>query len=133
VEGVSKNCPRYERKQTRNFKTSSIAGVKYHIRQGIDPKKDPIVMVQIRELMKAGTINHGESLKDFQKRMPTQYQTLSTTIAKECFNDVIPRFHNVHGAAITPEIFRYAGTVGRVGDNVELTNASRNFLLVYKN
>jgi hypothetical protein len=105
---------------------------KYHIRQGIDPKKDPIVMMQIRELMKAGIIKHGESLKDFKKRMPVQYQTLCATIAKECFNDVIPRFHNVHGAAITPEIFRYTGTVGRVGDNIELTNASRNFLLVYK-
>jgi hypothetical protein len=106
--------------------------VKYHLRQGIDPKKDPIVMVQIRELMKAGNINHGESLKDFQQRMPTQYQTLCPTIAKQCFNDVIPRFHNVHGTAITPEIFRYTGTVGRVGDSIELTNASRNFLLVYK-
>ncbi len=105
---------------------------KYHIRQGIDPKKDPIVMVQIRELMKKGTVNHGESLKDFKRRMPTQYQTLSATVAKECFNDVIPRFHNVHGAAITPAIFRHTGTVGRVGDFIELTNASRNFLLVYK-
>jgi hypothetical protein len=106
--------------------------VKYHIRQGIDPKKDPIIMVQIRELTKSGIINHGESLKDFQKRMPTQYQMLCATIAKECFNHVIPRFHNVHGAAITPEIFRYNGTIGRVGDNIELTNASRDFLLVYK-
>ena len=106
--------------------------VKYHIRQGIDPKKDPIVMVQIRELMEAGIINHGESLKDFQKRMPNEYQTLVMTIAKECFNDVIPRFHNVHGAPITPEIFQYTGTVGRVGTNIQLTNASRNFLLVYK-
>src|SRR5262249_44502415 len=46
--------------------------------------------------------------------------------------DVIPRFHNVHGAVIAPEIFRYTGTVGRVGDNIELTKARRNFLLVYK-
>jgi hypothetical protein len=106
--------------------------VKYHLRQGIDPKKDPLVMVEIRELMKAGTINHGESLRDFQKRVPIQCQTLCATIAKQCFNDVIPRFHNVHGTAITPEIFRYTGTVGRVGESIELTNASRNFLLVYK-
>ena len=106
--------------------------VKYHIRQGIDPKKDPIVMVQIRELMKAGIINHGESLRDFQKRTPAQYEMLLTRIVKECFNDVIPRFHNVHGAAIIPEIFRYTGTVGRVGDNIQLTNGSRNFLIVYK-
>ncbi len=106
--------------------------VKYHIRQGIDPDKDPIVMTQIRDLMKAGTIKHGETLKDFQKRMPAQYEMLRSKIAKECFDDVVPRFHNVHGAAITPEIFRYAGKVGRAGDTIELTKASRTFLLDYK-
>jgi 5-methylcytosine-specific restriction endonuclease McrA len=105
---------------------------KYHIRQGIDPKKDPIVMVQIRELMKAGIIKHGESLKDFKKRMPVQYQTLCATIAKECFNDVIPRFHNVHGAAITPKIFHYTGKVGNVSETIELTSMSRKFLIDYR-
>jgi hypothetical protein len=73
--------------------------VKYHIRQGIDPDKDPIVMTQIRELMKTGTIEHGETLKEFKKRTSAQYAMLRTKIAKECFDDVIPRFHNVRGAA----------------------------------
>jgi hypothetical protein len=39
--------------------------VKYHIRQGIDPDKDPIVMKRIRELMEAGAIRHGDALQDF--------------------------------------------------------------------
>jgi len=47
--------------------------VKYHIRQGIDPDKDPIVMVLIRQLLEAGKINTGESLRDFQKRSPNEY------------------------------------------------------------
>ena len=102
--------------------------VKYHIRQSIDPDKDPIVMTQIRELMKTGTIKHGETLKEFHKRASAQYETLRTKVAKECFDDVIPRFHNVRSTAITPEIFRYTGVVGRAGDIIELTSDSRRFL-----
>ena len=41
--------------------------VKYHIRQGIDPDKDPIVMVLIRELVKAGKITEGETLTGLPK------------------------------------------------------------------
>ena len=50
--------------------------IKYHIRQGIDPDKDPVVMVRIRQLLKAGKITQGETLKDFQKRMPEEHKTL---------------------------------------------------------
>src|SRR6516164_646423 len=39
--------------------------VKYHIRQGIDPDKDPIIMKLIRQLISVGTITHEETLKDF--------------------------------------------------------------------
>ena len=35
--------------------------VRYHIRQGIDPGKDPVVMKRIRELVEEGDIGHGES------------------------------------------------------------------------
>jgi hypothetical protein len=105
--------------------------VKYHLRQGINPEKDPIVMTQIRELMKTGMVKHGETLKEFKKRASTQYATLRTKIAKECFEDVIPRFHSVRGAAITPEIFRYTGTVGRAGDTIELTSDSTRFVTAY--
>lgn len=34
---------------------------------------------------------------------------------------------------LLPKFFGYTGAVGRVGDNIELTNASRNSLLIYKN
>jgi HNH endonuclease len=105
--------------------------VKYHVRQGIDPDKDPIVMTKIRESQKAETIKQGEVLKDFKKRMPIQYQTLCATVAKECFNNVIPRFHTVRGAAITPKIFQYTGKIGKVGDTITLTDMSRKFLIEY--
>src|SRR5215813_10485988 len=50
--------------------------VKYHIRQGIDPNKDPIIMKRIRQLIGVGTIAHGETLKDFQSKRPDEYKTL---------------------------------------------------------
>src|SRR5262249_8568026 len=67
--------------------------VKYHIRQGIDPEKDPIVMKRIRELMEEGDITHGENLRDFQRRMPEKHKMLVEQIARVAFGDVIPRFH----------------------------------------
>ena len=106
--------------------------VKYHIRQGIDPRKDPIVMTQIRELGKIKTIKQGEALKDFKRRMPGQYETLRATIAKECFDDVIPRFHNVRRGEISPKIFQYTGKVGRADNTIRLTSLSRKFLIEYK-
>ena len=47
--------------------------VKHHIRQGIDPDKDPIVMVLVRQLLEAGAIIPGEKLQDFNG-MPGEYK-----------------------------------------------------------
>jgi len=48
--------------------------VKYHIRQSTDPNKDPIIMKRIRQLISLGTITHGETLKDFRRRMPKEHK-----------------------------------------------------------
>jgi hypothetical protein len=74
--------------------------VKYHIRQGIDPDKDPVVMKRIRELMEEGDIGHGDSLHDFQRKRPEKHKMLAAHVAKEAFDDVIPRFHKVRGEPI---------------------------------
>jgi hypothetical protein len=105
--------------------------VKYHIRQGIDPAKDPIVMKLIRDLLTARTVTHGETFRDFQRRRPAEYKTLVDKIAREAFDDVIPRFHSVHGSPITPAIFEFTGSVGRAGDTIQLTDGGRNFLIEY--
>jgi HNH endonuclease len=106
--------------------------IKYHIRQGIDPDKDPIVMVRIRELLKSEKITQGETLREFQKRMPDDYKALHGRVAREAFNDVIPRFHIVHGAPIAPAIFTFTGREGKAGDTIRLTNGGRQFLIDYK-
>jgi hypothetical protein len=95
--------------------------VRYHLRQGIDPDKDPIVMKRIRGLLKTATVTHGEKLEEFRKRTPEDYDVLLAKVAKEAFDDVIPRFHKVRGVAITPKVFSYSGKIGRVSDVIELT------------
>jgi hypothetical protein len=105
--------------------------VKYHIRQQSDPDKDPVVMVRIRDLLKAGKIAEGETLRDFCKRTPSEYERLLGRVAREAFNDVIPRLHIVRGVPIKPAIFTFSGEVGKVGDTIELTGGGRRFLIDY--
>ena len=106
--------------------------VKYHIRQGIDPDKDPIVMKLIRQLVEAGKVDEqGETLQDFEKRMPEEHKALVNQIAREAFDDVIPRFHIVRNAEIEPKIFTFTGKPGKAGDVVKLTDGGREFLIRY--
>jgi hypothetical protein len=105
--------------------------VKYHIRQGIDPGKDPIVMRRIRELMAGGEIAQSESLTEFQKRNGTEYERLVAKVAAEAFDDVVPRFHVVRGASIEPKIFTFTGKIGATGSTIELTTGGRQFLIDY--
>jgi hypothetical protein len=106
--------------------------VKYHIRQGTDPDKDPIVMKLIRQLVYADMVTQGETLADFKDRMPNKHSALLAEVERAAFDDVIPRFHIVHGAPITPEIFKFTGKAGKAGDALELTTDSREFLIDYK-
>lgn len=106
--------------------------IKYHIRQGIDPEKDPIVMVRIRELKNENKIREGESFKHFQKRLPEEYNTLNNKVARQAFDDVIPRFHAVHGEQIKTKMFTFTGNIGNAGNTIKLTRDGRQFLLDYQ-
>jgi hypothetical protein len=99
--------------------------VKYHIRQGIDPDKDPIVMKLIRQFVYDGTIVEGETLTDFKSRMRDKYDALLGWIERQAFDDVIPRFHTVHRAPITPAVFTFTGRIGKATDPIELTNGGK--------
>src|SRR6516225_11227463 len=106
--------------------------IKYHIRQGIDPDKDPIVMKLIRQLAEAGKIGQGEALRDFEKRLPKEHTALVSQVARAAFDDVIPRFHIVRNPEINPTIFTFTGKPGKAGDVIELTDGGREFLIQYK-
>ena len=60
--------------------------LKYHIRQSIDPDRDPIVMKLIRQLEYSGTIRQGETLADFKRRLPDRHKTLLAGIEREAFD-----------------------------------------------
>lgn len=106
--------------------------VKYHIRQSTDPARDPVVMGLVRQLVSAGVISQGETLKDFHRRMPEEHKTLLDQVAREAFDDVIPRFHTVSGVPISPPIFTFTGKAGKAGDIIKLTSGGRQFLIDYK-
>ena len=53
-------------------------------------------------------------------------------VAQKAFDDVIPRFHIVHGAPISPAIFTFTGREGKAGDLIELTNGGRQFSPIIK-
>jgi hypothetical protein len=82
--------------------------------------------------MEVGAIRHGEVLTDFRRRRPAEYIRLLERVAREAFDDVIPRFHRVRGVAITPKIFTHFGTEGHAGDVIELTEGGRRFLVEYR-
>lgn len=103
--------------------------ITYHLREGTDPDRDPVVMVLVRELAKTGTIRPGEKLKDFKSRLQGEYSKLVGTVAREAFDDVIPRFHIVRGKPFSPNVFAYSGAIGRVGNEIKLTKGGRQFLI----
>ena len=57
---------------------------------------------------------------------------LRDKVAWRAFDDVIPRFHIVHGAPISPSIFTFTQEKGKAGDTIEFTKGSRQFLIDYK-
>lgn len=101
----------------------------YHLRQGVDPDKDPIVMVQIRRLVKQGIVDQGDSLIAFAKHSPDKYERLLHVIENEAFDDVIPRFHNVRGKNVSPMLFHFTGKVGDAGEGITLTSDSKAALI----
>jgi hypothetical protein len=96
--------------------------LQYRIRQGTDPDKDPSVMRRIRELLAGGTIEQGESLKNFKRRNVSEYERLVARVAREAFDDVIPRFHVVRRKAVDPKIFTFTGRIGAAGSTIETNN-----------
>jgi HNH endonuclease len=103
--------------------------VKYHLRQSTDPDRDPVIMKRIRQLMKAGTIAQGETLQNFERRMPDEHKALLDRVERDAFDDVIPRFHIVRGRPIVPPIYTFVGKPGKAGDTIELTKGGRQFLI----
>ncbi len=103
--------------------------VDYHLRQGIDPNKDPILMVAMRKLTSEGRIKHGMALPDFKKRDSAAYADLLRLTERKAFDYVIACFHNVRGSLVSPAIFTHQATQGHSGGELQLTAEAREFLV----
>jgi len=102
----------------------------YHLRQGIDPDKDPVVMVQIRALVKKGVVEVGETLGAFKKRSGQEFENLLRLVRRTAFGDVLRRFHTVRQASVRPKFFELSGG-NRQSDGVMLTSYSKAALVDY--
>lgn len=103
--------------------------VSYHLRQGTDPDKDPIVMVEIRRLMQQQLITHGMSLAEFKKRNPDSYLKLVGKVERKAFSYVISCFHTVRKNKVEPDFFTHTADSGKSGGMIVLTKEARQFLI----
>ena len=88
--------------------------LKYHVRQGTNPDKDPTVMRLIRDLLDTQRISEKTTLQGFQAT--DGYKRLVRQVAREAFDDVIPRLHIVRGGEQKPTLYEQEGEVIRIGD-----------------
>jgi len=103
--------------------------VNFHLRQGIDPDKDPIVMCEIRKLLKKGTIYHGMKLSHFIKTYPKEYAEVVSRTDKNAFNYVLSCFHTVRKAEVKNPLFTHQGDMGKSCGEICLTDDALDFLI----
>lgn len=94
--------------------------LKYHVRQGTNPDKDPRVMRRIRDLLTSGTISEKTSIEAFSKT--EEHKALIKQVAREAFGDVIPRLHNVRGGQWKPTLYQ------EEKDGLRIDETRRDFL-----
>ena len=79
--------------------------LRFQIRQASVPDRDPVVMRLIREERAALGLSPETGLEDFQRTNRARHQALVGKVAREAFDDVIPRFHTVAGRPIEPKLY----------------------------
>jgi hypothetical protein len=88
--------------------------LKYHVRQATNPDKDPRVMRLIRDLLGIHRISEKTVLRKFEAT--DDYKKLVKQVAREAFNDVIPRLHTVRGGEQKPKLYEQEGDGIRIED-----------------
>ena len=81
----------------------------FRIRQATVPDKDPVVMRLIREEQSRLRFRDGTSVHLYRRSYPADYQQLIASVAREAFDDVLPRFHTVHRRLVEPILYRLDG------------------------
>jgi len=88
--------------------------LKYHVRQGTNPDKDPRVMRLIRNLLDINLISEKTRLQEFQ--VTDGYKRLVKQVAREAFDDVLARLHTIRGGEQKPKLYEQEGDGIRIED-----------------
>ena len=94
----------------------------FRVRQATLPDKDPVVMRLIRKEQGRLMFRDTMSAHKYRRRYPADYKGLIASVARQAFDDVLPRFHTVHKRLVEPHLYR----LEEAGITIE-TNAC-NFL-----
>jgi hypothetical protein len=99
--------------------------VHFRVRQATDPTRDPVVMRFIRGEIFDLRLSSNTRLSHYIQKYGVRYKMLlqSCTEAGGCFDEVVPRFHNLRGGGLTPSVlYTYSK------DELKLENGVIDFL-----
>jgi 5-methylcytosine-specific restriction endonuclease McrA len=81
----------------------------FRVRQATVPDKDPVVMRLIRREQLELSFSNAMGVHKYRQNYPARYQQLIATVARQAFDDVLPRFHTVHKRVTQPLLYRLEG------------------------
>jgi hypothetical protein len=75
----------------------------FRVRQATDPTRDPVIMRFIRQEAIGLSLSPNCQVREYRRKHPERYETLlkSCCDVGGCFDEVIPRFHNVHRGRVS--------------------------------
>ena len=80
--------------------------ITFRVRQATDPIRDPVIMKFIRQEVTQLGLPSSTRLSDYQRAHGDRYEALIAKCSAPggCFDEVIPRFHNIRGGGCVPAI-----------------------------
>jgi hypothetical protein len=108
--------------------------LRFRVRQATDPTRDPVIMRFIRQEAAELTLSPHALVGEYRKKYSKRYDTLLKSCCDlgGCFDEVIPRFHNVHRGHVRAPLYD-AGENGlrlKTGVAEFLRNYSRTLQLL---
>jgi len=79
----------------------------FRVRQATDPTRDPVIMRFIRQQATELSLSPNILVREYRRKYPKRYETLlkSCCDVGGCFDEVIPRFHNVHRGHVRAPLY----------------------------
>jgi hypothetical protein len=88
----------------------------FRIRQATVPDKEPVVMRLIRGEQTRLNFSSTMSFYRYRDKYPADYKKLLHGVARQAFDDVLPRFHTVHKRFVKPCLYQLDGSDIVIGE-----------------